>query len=90
MVAARGVCRFFPRDAQGLAAGGYLEELTDVYKSQAVGDSATVEEKILPTYRDYFDLTGVSGINGQYYAMPWACGYGGMIYNQTTLEALFP
>ncbi len=81
---------FLNSTGMGLAAGGYLEELTDVYKSQAVGDSETVEEKILPTYRDYFDLTGVSGINGQYYAMPWACGYGGMIYNQTTLEALFP
>lgn len=81
---------FLNSTGMSLAAGGYLEDLTEVYKSEATGDGVTVEDKMLEEYRDYFDLTGVPGIEGQYYAMPWGCGYSGMIYNKTTLDALFP
>lgn len=81
---------FLNSTGMGLAAGGYLEDLTDVYKSVTPGDKKTVEEKMLPSYREYFDLSGVESISGQYYAMPWARGYCGMIYNKTTLETLFP
>ena len=81
---------FLNSTGMGLAAGGYIEDLTDVYKSVPPGDSETVEEKMLPSYRAYFDLSEVDSISGQYYVMPWARGYAGMIYNKTTLDKLFP
>ncbi len=80
---------FMNSTGMGLAAGGYLEDLTDVYKSNATGDDKTVEAKMLPAYQKYFDLSGVSQVSGQYYAMPWATGYSGLIYNKTTLDKLF-
>ncbi len=80
---------FMNSTGMGLAASDLLVELTDVYKSKAIGDERTVEEKMLPTYREYFDLSKVDQISGQYYAMPWATGYSGMIYNKTSLDTLF-
>ncbi len=80
---------FLNSTGMGLAASGLLVDLTDVYKSEATGDGKTVEEKMLPTYRDYFDLSDVDQLSGQYYAMPWATGYSGLMYNKTSLDKLF-
>ncbi len=80
---------FMNSTGMGLAASNLLVDLTDVYKSNATGDDKTIEAKMLPAYRDYFDLSGVEQVSGQYYAMPWATGYAGLMYNKTSLDKLF-
>ncbi len=81
---------FLNSTGMNLAAGGYLESLDDVYTATATGDTQTVEQKMLPAYKEYFDMSEVKQVEDSYYAMPWACGYAGLIYNETTLKQIFP
>ena len=62
----------------------YLADLSDVYKSTVPGESITVEEKMIDsavTSNLYTDKYGKSS----WFAMPWAGGYNGILYNADKL-----
>lgn len=78
---------FLNSTGMNLASKNLLEDLTDVYEAQAPGGTEKVKEKM--NNADYFDMTDVEIANGNYFALPWANGYCGLIYNKTTLDKTF-
>ena len=62
----------------------YLADLSDVYKSTVPGESITVEKKMIDSAVSsnlYTDKYGKSS----WFAMPWAGGYNGILYNADKL-----
>ena len=62
----------------------YLADLADVYNSTVPGESVKVKEKMIDsavTSNLYTDKNG----NSSWFAMPWAGGYNGILYNADKL-----
>ena len=62
----------------------YLADLADVYKSTVPGESITVEKKMIDSAVSSNLYTDKDG-NSSWYAMPWAGGYNGILYNADKL-----
>lgn len=54
-----------------------IADLTDVYRTQAEGESKTIEQKMPQMVRDNFSY------QGKYYALPWQSLASGLVYNAT-------
>ncbi len=59
----------------------YYADITDVWNSNAYGDTKTIKSKINDMYSQWFCY------EDKYYAMPWASGYQSLVYNADILEA---
>lgn len=69
---------------------GYSEslyDLTDIYQTTLPGENTTIEEKMYPYFRDYFN-TGTTD-SPKYYALSWAMGTMGMCYNVDVVKDVF-
>lgn len=67
---------------------GYSEslyDLTEIYQTVLPGENTTIEEKMYPYFRDYFN-TGTEE-DPKYYALSWATGSMGMCYNVDVVKA---
>lgn len=73
------------------AVKGYeycLEPLDEVYNYTPAGESKTIGDKMWDDYNDFYKMTVTE--NGErtehYYAMPWASGLTGLMYNTSLFE----
>lgn len=66
----------------------YLADLKDVYESKVPGESLTVQQKMVDTAVSANLYTNAKG-ESSWYAMPWAGGYNGILYNADKLEGKY-
>ena len=65
----------------------YLADLKDVYEATVPGESITVKDKMIGSAVTANLYTNAKG-QSSWYAMPWAGGYNGILYNAEKLEEL--
>lgn len=63
----------------------YLADLKDVYESTVPGESVTFKDKMVGSAVTANMYTNAQGVSS-WYAMPWAGGYNGILYNAEKLE----
>ena len=64
----------------------YLADLKDVYEATVPGESVTVKDKMIGSAVSANLYTNAKG-ESSWYAMPWAGGYNGILYNAEKLSA---
>ena len=64
----------------------YLADLKDVYEATVPGEEVMVKEKMIDSAVNANLYTSASG-ESSWYAMPWAGGYNGILYNADLLES---
>ena len=63
----------------------FLLELTDVYQTAQAGYDDSLYDRMNVSVRDYYETA-----DGKFYQIPWVLGYGGLLYNKTVLDEIFP
>ena len=66
---------------------GKIADLTSVYNTTPEGETKPIKEKINQKMRTYYNQ---GGKEEKYYQMSWADSKTGLVYNKSTLDALFP
>ena len=64
----------------------YLADLKDVYEATVPGETVAVKDKMVSSALTANMYTNVKG-ESSWYAMPWAGGYNGILYNADKLQA---
>ena len=65
-----------------------LEDLSDIYNSNAEGDSVKIKDKMVDGFEYAYSLKDEETGTTKYYAFPWIAGVTGIVYNATQFEQM--